>query len=85
MRQTTLKLLGSLEYGKELSFHKIPKNPEIKKKWVQLLKRKGVRDPGPSHRVCSMHFVDGKKSYTTTLLQQSLPHAQPVNQERAQL
>jgi hypothetical protein len=48
----------------ELSFHKLPKNPEIlKKKWVQLLKRKGVRDPGPSQRVCSMHFVDGKKSY----------------------
>ena len=51
----------------ELSFHKIPKNPEIlKKKWVQLLKRKGVRDPGPSHRVCSMHFGDGKKSYNDT-------------------
>ena len=24
--------------------YKIPKNPELKKKWVQLLKRKGVRD-----------------------------------------
>ena len=29
----------------ELSFYKIPKNPDLKKKWVRLLKRKGVREP----------------------------------------
>ncbi len=52
----------------ELSFHKIPNNPELKKKWVQLLKKKGVREPGPSHRVCSMHFVEGKKTYTKNIL-----------------
>ena len=51
----------------ELSFYKIPKNPELKKKWVQLLKRKGVREPGPSHKVCSMHFVEGKKTYTNNI------------------
>ena len=51
----------------ELSFYKIPKNPELKKKWVQLLKRKGVREPGPSHKVCSMHFVEGKKIYTNNI------------------
>ena len=44
----------------EISFHKIQKNPELKKKWVRLLKRKGVREPGSSHRVCSVHFVGGK-------------------------
>ncbi len=51
----------------ELSFHKIPKNPELKKKWMRLLKRKGVREPGPSYRVCSMHFVEGKKRYTNDI------------------
>ncbi len=47
----------------KMSFHKIPKNPELKKKWVRLLKRKGVREPGSSHRVCSVHFVGGEKTY----------------------
>ena len=51
----------------ELSFHKIPKNPELKKKWVRRLKRKGVREPGPSHRVCSLHFVEGKKTYINNI------------------
>ena len=51
----------------ELSFYKIPKNPELKKKWVQLLKRKGVREPGPGNKVCSMHFVEGKKTYTNNI------------------
>ncbi|XP_028394502.1 uncharacterized protein LOC114518698 [Dendronephthya gigantea] len=51
----------------ELSFHKIPKNPDLKKKWVRLLKRKGVRDPSSTHRVCSMHFVGGKKTYTNNI------------------
>ncbi len=51
----------------ELSFHKIPKNPELKKKWMRLLKRKGVREPGPSYRVCSMHFLEGKKTYTNNI------------------
>ena len=32
----------------ELSFHKIPKIPELKKKWMQVLKRKGVREPNSS-------------------------------------
>ena len=36
----------------ELSFHKIPKNPELKKKWMQVLKRKGVRELNSSRRVC---------------------------------
>ena len=39
----------------------------MKKKWIKLLKRKGVRDPGPSHRVCSAHFVDGKKTYSNNI------------------
>ena len=51
----------------ELSFHKIQKNANLKKKWIQLLKRKGVREPGPSHRVCSAHFAEGKKTYSNNI------------------
>ncbi|XP_028407590.1 THAP domain-containing protein 2-like [Dendronephthya gigantea] len=51
----------------EMSFHKIPKNPELRKKWVRLLKRKGIRDPGSSHRVCSAHFVGGAKTYSNNV------------------
>ena len=51
----------------EMSFHKIPKNPEMRKKWIRLLKRKGIRDPGPSHRVCSSHFVGGTKTYSNNI------------------
>ena len=50
-----------------MSFHKIPKNPEMRKKWIRLLKRKGIRDPGPSHRVCSSHFVGGAKTYSNNI------------------
>jgi hypothetical protein len=59
----------------ELSFHKIPNNPEIKKKiGIQLLKRKAVRDPGPRHRVCSLHFVDDKKCYNNTTYSNNIYH-----------
>ena len=51
----------------EMSFHKIPKNPELRKMWVRLLKRKGIRDPGPSHRVCYAHFVGGAKTYSNNI------------------
>ena len=49
----------------EMSFHKILKNPELRKKWVRLLKRKGIRDPGP--RVCSAHLVGGTKIYSNNI------------------
>jgi hypothetical protein len=48
-----------------MSFHKILKNPELRKKWVRLLKRKGIRDPGP--RVCSAHLVGGTKTYSNNI------------------
>ena len=43
----------------ELSFHKIPKNPELKKKWVRVFKRKCLMELNLSHRVCSAHFAGG--------------------------
>ena len=51
----------------ELSFHKIPKNPELKKKWVQVLKRKGVMEFISSNRVCSAHFAGGIKTYMNNI------------------
>ena len=47
----------------ELSFHKIPKNKDIKKKWVRVLKTKGLLNPLPNQKVCSEHFPIGKKTY----------------------
>ena len=39
----------------------------MRKKWIRLLKRRGIRDPGPSHRVCSSHFVGGAKTYSNNI------------------
>ena len=47
----------------ELSFHKIPKNKDIKKKWFRVLKTKGLLNPLPNQKVCSEHFPNGKKTY----------------------
>ena len=71
----------------ELSFHKIPKNPKLKKKWMQVLKRKGVREPNSSHRVCSAHFAGGTKTYmnnTPTVFAQvakSRPRKKPMERK----
>ena len=71
----------------ELSFHKIQKNPELKKKWMQVLKRKGVREPNSSHRVCSAHFAGGTRTYmnnTPTVFAQvtkSRPRKKPMERK----
>ena len=51
----------------ELSFHKIPKNPVLKKKWVQVLKRKGVMENNASKMVCSAHLAGGIKMYMNNI------------------
>ena len=51
------------ERNPELSFHKMPKSKEIKRKWVRVLKTKGLLNPRPNQKVCSEHFPDGKKTY----------------------
>ena len=45
-----------------LSFYVIPKDPAQRKKWLIKISRKDFV-PSISHRVCSDHFVGGKKSY----------------------
>ena len=50
-----------------ISFHKIPKDEVLQRKWVKLLKTKGLRDIGPNYRVCSSHFPGGKKTYLNNI------------------
>ena len=51
----------------ELSFYIIPNGvsnskQDLRKKWLYMISRKDFY-PGPGHRVCSEHFVGGKKTY----------------------
>ena len=51
----------------ELSFHRIPKDETLKKKWIKLLKTKGLCNPNPFNVVCSAHFPGGKKTYENNI------------------
>ena len=49
----------------ELSYYVIPngnskEKQELRKRWLHLISRKNFH-PGPGHRVCSEHFVGGKR------------------------
>ncbi|XP_065904073.1 THAP domain-containing protein 11-like [Dysidea avara] len=46
------------------SFHKIPKDEPYRTKWINAIKRKEFT-PGEHHRMCSVHFRNGKKIGTT--------------------
>ena len=64
-KDTTQCEIDNLEFKIEKPgtiFHETEKNPELKKKWPKRLKRKSIKQPGPSHRVCSKHFVKGKEN-----------------------
>ncbi|CAB3998936.1 THAP domain-containing 11, partial [Paramuricea clavata] len=52
--------------NKELSFYVIPKDSNLRKKWLHMLKRKNFV-PSSSHRVCSAHFVGGTKTYMNNI------------------
>lgn len=41
--------------------HRFPADPELRRRWVIAINRKGFA-PTASSRVCSQHFVDGKRS-----------------------
>ena len=49
---------------KHLSFYMIPKDKILETKWLNAIKRKDFT-PGKHHRVCSLHFKDGKKMGAT--------------------
>ena len=48
--------------NKELFFYVIPKEKNLRKLWLSKISRKNFT-PSTSHRVCSEHFVGGKKTY----------------------
>ena len=50
-----------------LSFHRIPKDGILKKKWIKILKAKGLSNPSQNHVVCSAHFSGGKKTYDNNI------------------
>ena len=56
--------------NKDLSFYVIPNKkiyPELWKKWLNAISRKNFDDPSEYHRVCSMHFAGGKKTYMNNI------------------
>ncbi|KAG5861730.1 hypothetical protein JTB14_000614 [Gonioctena quinquepunctata] len=56
----TAFLNGTLESEREVcKFFKFPKDPQLKKKWI-LLVRSDI-EPGPGAFLCSCHFIDGKR------------------------
>ncbi len=46
--------------NKEVSFHRFPKNKQLRDKWINAIKRKKFV-PSDHHRVCSSHFEGGKR------------------------
>ncbi|KAG5868941.1 hypothetical protein JTB14_015093 [Gonioctena quinquepunctata] len=47
-------------------FFKFPKDPQLKKKWI-LLVRRDIGKPGPGAFFCSCHFIDGKRKWPQDL------------------
>ncbi|CAN7943595.1 unnamed protein product [Ixodes hexagonus] len=64
------------ECGK-VKFHRVPKDPELKRKWLSALNRKDFT-PTEHTRVCSAHFVTGKKTGEDIVPQLNLGYARKV-------
>ena len=56
---------GCYSNYKKLSFHKFPLDEGLRKKWIGNIKRKNFVRPTEHHRVCSLHFKNGKKMGST--------------------
>ena len=52
--------------NKELSFYVIPRDNRLRNEWLHMLRRKNFV-PSSSHRVCSVHFVGGRKTYMNNI------------------
>ena len=48
--------------NKSLSFYRIPKEKNLRRIWLHKISRENFK-PTDGHRVCSSHFLDGKKTY----------------------
>ena len=56
----------------DLSYYIIPngrskEKQELRKGWLQMIARKNFDNPGQGHRVCSKHFIRGRKSYMNNI------------------
>ena len=51
---------------KMLSFYRIPKDKTLRKFWLHKISRKDF-EPTDGHRVCSAHFMGGKKTYMNNI------------------
>ena len=57
---------------RHLKFYRFPsgkskEKQELRKKWINLISRKGLNNPTESQKVCSQHFVGGMKTYINNL------------------
>jgi len=46
---------------RNIQFYRIPKDKAVRQKWLQRIRRKGFQ-PTESTRLCSQHFLGGKRS-----------------------
>ncbi|CAN7980244.1 unnamed protein product, partial [Ixodes pacificus] len=60
-----------------VKFHRFPKDPVLKRRWLSALNRKDFT-PTEHTRVCSAHFVAGKKTDENIVSQLSLGYARKV-------
>ena len=56
----------------ELSFYVVPKYLDLREKWLDMLGRRNFV-PSTSRRVCSAHFVGGKKTYMNNIPTINMP------------
>ena len=66
------KMYQQFEMDKHLSWYSFPdgkskEKKELSKKWINLVSRKDTREPSNCHRVCSEHFIGGRKTYLNNL------------------
>ncbi|KAG7482176.1 THAP domain-containing protein 11 [Solea senegalensis] len=72
---------------RELRFYTFPKDPAMRAQWLRNISRAGVSgcfstfQPTTGHRVCSVHFPGGRKTYTIRI--PSLFPLRGVNERRS--
>lgn len=72
---------------RELRFYTFPKDPVLRQQWLRNISRAGVSgcfstfQPTTGHRVCSVHFAGGRKTYTIKV--PSLFPLRGVNERRS--
>lgn len=69
-----------------ISFYRFPKNPDRRRQWVAFVSRRNSDgspwEPGEGDRICSQHFVTGRKSETPSD-PDYVPSVHPYSKERS--